>query len=65
MKALIASFALVSIIATSAVAKNEKTAPTFIEPSNSVTCGHIVLTDPDPRIRAVLLRDCLHHSGAN
>jgi hypothetical protein len=65
VKTLIAAFALASIVAPSAIAKTEKIAPTFIEPSNLVMCGRVVLADPDPRIRAELLRDCTHHNGAN
>jgi len=51
MKTLIATLALASIVATSAVAKTEKA---FRADANSVTCG----TDPDPGIRAALQRDC-------
>lgn len=65
MKTLIATFALASVIATSAVAKTEKNGATFVRPDNSVVCGRVVLADPDPGIRAQLLRDCTHHEGAN
>ena len=61
MKTLIAVLALASIVATSAVAKTEKTRAVQAEANNSVTCGRVVLTDPDPAIRAGLLRDCAHH----
>jgi hypothetical protein len=49
-----------SILATPALAKTEKARATSLEPSNSVTCGRYVLTDPDPGIRATFLRDCGH-----
>jgi hypothetical protein len=67
MKTLIATLALASIVATSAVARTEKTRATHVEPNNSVICGHAVLGDPDPGIRAGLLHDCAQHSnpGAN
>jgi hypothetical protein len=65
MKTLIATFALASIVATSAVAKTEKNTGAFAGPDNSVVCGRVVLADPDPRIRAQLRRDCALHEGAN
>ena len=65
MRTLIATFALASIVATSAVAKTEKNGTTFVAPENSVICGRVVLADPDAGIRAQLLRDCAHHEGAN
>jgi hypothetical protein len=65
MKTLITTFALASVIATSAVAKTEKNAATSAKPDNSVVCGRVVLADPDPAIRAQLVRDCAHHDGAN
>ena len=66
MKTSIATFALASVIATSAVAKTETKSATFVAPQNSVTCGRFVLTDPDPVIRAQLLRDCPpHQQGAD
>jgi hypothetical protein len=65
MKTLIATFALASVIATSAIAKTERNRATFNGPDNSVICGRVVLADPDPGIRAQLLRDCAHHEGAN
>jgi hypothetical protein len=67
MKTLI-SIAIVSIIATSAVAKNDRTRASGVEPnqsnselSRSAYCGRTVLTDPDPRIRGAFLRDCASH----
>jgi hypothetical protein len=65
MKTLFATLALASIVATSAVAKNEKNSTTFVGPDNSVNCGRVVLADPDPGIRAQLRRDCAFHEGAN
>jgi len=65
MKTLLATIALASIAATSALAKNEKNSATFVGADNSVICGRVVLADPDPAIRAQLLRDCAHHGGAN
>ena len=64
MKTLIATFALASIVATSAVAKTEKNHGAFVAPDNSVLCGRVVLADPDPAIRAQLQRDCAYHEGA-
>jgi hypothetical protein len=59
---------LVSITVTSAVAKTDKNRTTGVEPNQSASelgrsayCGRTVLTDPDPRIRAVFLRDCAYH----
>ena len=65
MKTLITALALASIVATSAVAKIEKTGSLNFESNNSVVCGRVVLTDPDPAIRAQLQRDCTHHDSAN
>jgi hypothetical protein len=65
MKTLVTTFALASVIATSAVAKSEKNGATFARPDNSVVCGRVVLADPDPAIRVQLLRDCAHYDGAN
>jgi hypothetical protein len=65
MKTLITTFALASVIATSAVAKNEKNGTAFARPDNAVVCGRVVLADPDPAIRAQLQRECAHHDGAN
>jgi hypothetical protein len=67
MKTLTITIALASMIATSAVAKTDRTR-TGVGPnqstnelSRSAYCGRSVLTDPDPRIRAVFLRDCAYH----
>jgi hypothetical protein len=65
MKTLITALALASIVATSAVAKIDKTRSLSVESNNSVACSRVVLTDPDPAIRAQLLRDCAQHDGAN
>ena len=63
MKTFIAVVALASIVATSALAKTERTRATHVEPDNSVICGRYVLTDPDPGIRAWFRRDCSHYIG--
>lgn len=63
MKTFITALALAAIIATSAVAKVEKTQRTYVEPNNSVVCGRVILADPDPAIRAQLMRDCTHYDG--
>ncbi len=70
MKAFISTCAIASILATTAVAKVETTPAYRVDPDNSaiensVTCGRVVLTDPDTRIRSAFLRDCAHHNGAN
>ena len=65
MKTLIATFALASVIATSAVAKTEKNTGAFAGSDNSVVCGRVVLADPDPAIRAQLRRDCAFHDRPN
>jgi len=44
---LIAALTLASIIAISAVAKAEKTRAIHVEPDNFVTCGRVILSDPD------------------
>jgi hypothetical protein len=65
MKTLITALAVTAILATSAIAKTERTARPH--PNNSMTrisaahrydfyCHH--LTDPDPRVRLQLVRDC-------
>jgi hypothetical protein len=68
MKTLTITIALASMLATSAVAKTDRTRTPGVEPnqstnefSRSAYCGRSVLTDPDPRIRAVFLRDCAYH----
>jgi hypothetical protein len=58
MKLLIAMVAVASILVTPAGAKTKKARPERAQPNNSVTCGRIVFTDPDPSIRAQFLRDC-------
>lgn len=65
MKTLITALALASIAATSAAAKIERPRAINFEANNSISCGRVVLTDPDRAIRAQLLRDCAHHDGAN
>jgi hypothetical protein len=80
MKTLIATFTLALVISTSAIAKTEKKSATFgaarnsvtvaprnsVTVNNSITCGRFVLADPDPAIRAQLVRDCPnYHQGAD
>ena len=67
MKTLIAALAVATILATSAVAKTEKTPATHLDTANTVTCGHVVLADPDSRIRADFQRNCdqYAHPGPN
>jgi hypothetical protein len=63
MKTLIVTLALASILATSAIAKTEKAraGQVGITANNSVNCGRLVLTDPDPAIRGSFARECMHH----
>jgi hypothetical protein len=68
MKTLTITIVLASMIATPAVAKTDRTRTPGVESnqsanelSTSAYCGRSVLTDPDPRIRAVFLRDCAYH----
>jgi hypothetical protein len=63
MKILCTALALASIIATSAVAKNEKAGAFRAEAPNAVPCARFAMTDPDPRVRAELQRDCPHYNG--
>jgi hypothetical protein len=73
MKTSIATFALALIFATSAIAKTERAPSTPVYPNNSmieynesVICGRVVLSDPDPGVRAQIRRDCAqHHSPGN
>jgi len=75
MKTLITAFAVTAIIATSAVAKTERTRAAHIQANNAVSHNsanrntvtqlnasycrfHNGETDPDPRIRLQLARDC-------
>jgi hypothetical protein len=64
---LIATLTLTSILATSAIAKTEKTRATHVDTANTVACGHVVLADPDSRIRADFQRNCdqYAHPGPN
>ncbi len=68
MKTVTITIVLVSLIATSAVAKTDGSRVAAIEPNQSTNevgrsafCGRSVLTDPDSRIRTVFLRDCAYH----
>jgi hypothetical protein len=75
MKTLITALALVSMLASSAVAKTQRTKAARIQPSNSVVhlshspeqgelsyCHfHLAHTDPDPQVRLNIVRDCKDH----
>jgi hypothetical protein len=65
MKTLITALALTTILATSTVAKTQRTKEARIQPNNSVVqlndsyCH--ARTDPDPRIQFQMLRDRRHY----
>jgi hypothetical protein len=68
MKTLIAAIVLASTIVTSGIAKIDKIRTPGVGPTQwtsefnrSGGCGRTDQTDPDPRIRATLMRDCFHH----
>jgi hypothetical protein len=78
MKTLITTLAVTAILATSAVAKIQRTKDAHIPPSNSLNHAvshnpvaqfdtychfHSGETDPDPRIRLQLARDCRDHEA--
>jgi hypothetical protein len=70
MKILMAALAVAFLLATSAVAEAAQTRASRVEPNNSVIqhndylcASHHARTDPDPRIRFELRRDCHHHLG--
>jgi hypothetical protein len=65
MKTLYAALAVVSLLATSAVAKTEQTRAPRVGPNNAViqhndaVCNfHYAWTDPDSRILDMSRRDC-------
>ena len=73
MKTLITALALTAILATSAVAKTPRPKEVRVQPNNSVSHNAVSRTptgiksycrfdrgetDPDPRIRFQLVRDC-------
>jgi hypothetical protein len=68
MKIIIAALAVTAMLASSAVAKTQRTKEVHIQPNNSELYNsvanssfcrfHYAQTDPDPRIRSQLLRDC-------
>ena len=73
MKALITALAITAILATSAVAKTQRPKEVRVQPNNSVSHNAVRRsptqinsycrfdrgeTDPDPRIRLQLARDC-------
>ena len=68
MKILITAVAVTAILATSAVAKSPRTNGARVQPDSNVaqlnywSCrNHYARTDPDPRIRIQLLRDCKYY----
>ena len=75
MKTLITALAVTAMLATSAVAKTQRTKATRVHPSDSVVhlnhspqpgelayCRfHLPQTDPDPQVRLYILRDCKDH----
>jgi hypothetical protein len=75
MKILITALAVTSMLATSAVAKTQRTNPTRVHLNNSVAhlknspeqgelsyCRfHLPHTDPDPQVRLNIARDCRDH----
>jgi hypothetical protein len=77
MKTLITALAVTAILATSAVAKTQRTKEVRVQPNinslshNAVTRSPTQInsycrfehgeTDPDPRIRLQLARDCREH----
>jgi hypothetical protein len=81
MKTLITALAVTAILATSAVAKTERTTrATHIQHNNSVSHNsvsnnsgmlnhncrfHDRETDPDPRIRLQLVRDCREYENVD
>jgi hypothetical protein len=70
MKTVVTTLAAIAILATSAIAKTERKKIAPLHPNNSVTrisatqfndfyCHlHYGQTDPDPRVRLQLVRDC-------
>jgi hypothetical protein len=78
MKTLITALAVTAILATSAVAKTERTRAAHIQHNNTVSHNsnsgtmlnhncrfHDGETDPDPRIRLQLVRDCREHDNVD
>jgi hypothetical protein len=79
MKTLITALAVTAILATSAVAKTQRTKEARVSPNNSVSRSsvnsnsgtqlshncrfHHGETDPDVRIRLQLARDCREHEN--
>jgi hypothetical protein len=71
MKTVITALALTAMLATSAVAKTQRTNATRIQPDNTVAelnnsyCHyHYAQTDPDQRIRLQLRRDCKSYESS-
>ena len=80
MKTLITALAVTAILATSAVAKTQRTRAAHIQHNNSVSHNSVSTlremlnhncrfhdgeTDPDPRIRLQLVRDCREHENVD
>jgi hypothetical protein len=68
MKTLIAAIVLASTMVTSGIAKIDKFRTPSVGPTQwtselnrSAGCARTDQTDPDPRIRATLMRDCSYH----
>jgi hypothetical protein len=68
MKTMIAAMVLASTIMTSGLAKIDTIRTPGVgspqwtsELNRSAGCGRTDQTDPDPRIRATLMRDCSYH----
>jgi hypothetical protein len=82
MKTLITALAVTAILATSAVAKTQRTRVAHIQPNSSLShnpgsrnpaaqfSGSYCHfrdgeTDPDPRVRLQLVRDCKEHENGD
>jgi hypothetical protein len=71
MKTLISALAVAAILATSAVAKTQRTKEARNQPDNAAAefnnsyCHyHYAQTDPDQRIRLQLRRDCKNYESS-
>jgi hypothetical protein len=74
MKAVITALAVTAMLATSAVAKPQRTKAVRAQPNNSVVQAnrvnsafcqyHHAHADPDPRVRLQLLRDCRSYESS-
>jgi hypothetical protein len=77
MKTVITAFAVTAILATSAMAKTSRTKEVRVQPNNSLSRNAVSRnpvtwinsycrfehgeTDPDPKVRLQLARDCREH----